>query len=157
MFILLSSVWAVWAVSYTHLDVYKRQDKMLTDINYLKGISGTSMQTEKDNRESSLEVNIMKMCIRDRYYFTYTSFDFWLSAGIWVILPILTSIYPLSLIHIWKQSGDTEHATPQGGKRECRVARQGQCRTPLGGGRSFILLIFPLSRCFSPPSIIKLL
>lgn len=28
-----------------------------------------------------------------------------------------------------KQSGDTEHATPQGGKRECRVARQGQCRT----------------------------
>ena len=27
-----------------------------------------------------------------------------------------------------KQSGDTEHATPQGGKRECRVARQGQCR-----------------------------
>ncbi len=28
------------------------------------------------------------------YPFTYTSFDFWLSAGIWVILPILTSIYP---------------------------------------------------------------
>lgn len=27
------------------------KDKMLTDINYLKGISGTSMQTEKDNRE----------------------------------------------------------------------------------------------------------
>lgn len=35
------------------------KDKMLTDINYLKGISGTSMQTEKDNRESSLEVNIL--------------------------------------------------------------------------------------------------
>ena len=34
---------------------------MLTDINYLKGISGTSMQTEKDNRESSLEVNIMNV------------------------------------------------------------------------------------------------
>lgn len=37
------------------------KDKMLTDINYLKGISGTSMQTEKDNRESSLEVNIMNV------------------------------------------------------------------------------------------------
>lgn len=37
------------------------KDKMLTDINYLEGISGTSMQTEKDNRESNLEVNIMNV------------------------------------------------------------------------------------------------
>ena len=37
------------------------KDKILTEINYLKGISGTSMQTEKDNRESSLEVNIMNV------------------------------------------------------------------------------------------------
>ncbi len=35
------------------------QDKLLADINYLKGISGTGMQTEKGNSETSLEVNIM--------------------------------------------------------------------------------------------------
>ena len=35
------------------------KDKLLADINYLKGMSGTRMQTEKDNRESSIEVNIM--------------------------------------------------------------------------------------------------
>ena len=31
------------------------KDKILTEINYLKGISGTSMQTEKDNREVALK------------------------------------------------------------------------------------------------------
>lgn len=37
------------------------QDKLLADISYLKGISGTGMQTEKDNRESSFDVNIMNV------------------------------------------------------------------------------------------------
>lgn len=37
------------------------QDKLLADINYLEGISGTGMQTEKDNRESSFDVNVMNI------------------------------------------------------------------------------------------------
>lgn len=37
------------------------QDKLLADINYLEGISGTGMQTGKDNRESSFDVNIMNI------------------------------------------------------------------------------------------------
>lgn len=37
------------------------KDKLLTDINYLKGMSGNSMQTEKDNRNSSFEVNVMSV------------------------------------------------------------------------------------------------
>lgn len=37
------------------------QDKLLADISYLKGVSGTGMQTEKDNRESSFEVNVMSV------------------------------------------------------------------------------------------------
>lgn len=36
-------------------------DKLLADISYLKGISGTGMQTEKGNRESSFEVNVMNV------------------------------------------------------------------------------------------------
>lgn len=35
------------------------QDKLLADISYLEGISGTGMQTEKENPETSLEVNVM--------------------------------------------------------------------------------------------------
>ena len=38
-----------------------KREQVLTDINYLKDITGTSMQTEKDNRKSSLEVNIMNV------------------------------------------------------------------------------------------------
>ena len=41
-----------------------------------------------------IEITIIPVSRLLEYYFTYTSFDFWLSAGIWVILPILTSIYP---------------------------------------------------------------
>lgn len=37
------------------------KDKLLTDINYLKGMSGNSMQTEKDNRNCSFEVNVMSV------------------------------------------------------------------------------------------------
>ena len=37
------------------------KDKLLTDINYLKGMSGNSMQTEKDNRNSYFEVNVMSV------------------------------------------------------------------------------------------------
>lgn len=37
------------------------QDKLLADISYLEGISGTGMQTEKDNRESSFDVNVMNV------------------------------------------------------------------------------------------------
>lgn len=37
------------------------KDKILTDINYLEGISGTGMYTEKDNRESYIEVNVMNI------------------------------------------------------------------------------------------------
>lgn len=37
------------------------KDKLLTDINYLKGLSGTGMQTEKNNRDSYIEVNIMRV------------------------------------------------------------------------------------------------
>lgn len=41
-----------------------------------------------------IEITIIPVSRLLEYPFTYTSFDFWLSAGIWVILPILTSIYP---------------------------------------------------------------
>ncbi len=41
-----------------HPDV---KDKMLTDVNYLEGVSGTGMYTEKGNRESYTEVNIMSV------------------------------------------------------------------------------------------------
>lgn len=37
------------------------QDKLLADISYLEGISGTGMQTEKNNSETSLEVNVMNV------------------------------------------------------------------------------------------------
>ena len=37
------------------------QDKLLADISYLKGISGTGMQMEKGNPESSFEVNVMNV------------------------------------------------------------------------------------------------
>ena len=37
------------------------KDKLLTDINYLKGMSGSSMQTEKGDRNSSFEVNVMSI------------------------------------------------------------------------------------------------
>lgn len=36
-------------------------DKLLTDINYLRGMSGTGMQTEKGNPDSYLEVNVMNV------------------------------------------------------------------------------------------------
>lgn len=41
-----------------------------------------------------IEITIIPVSRLLEYPFTYTSFDFWLSAGIWVISPILTSIYP---------------------------------------------------------------
>ena len=38
------------------------QDKLLADISYLKGISGTGMQNgKKGNPESSFEVNVMNV------------------------------------------------------------------------------------------------
>lgn len=37
------------------------KDKLMTDINYLKGMSGSSMQTEKGDRNSSFEVNVMSI------------------------------------------------------------------------------------------------
>ena len=37
------------------------QDKLLADISYLKGISGTGMQMEKGNPESRFEVNVMNV------------------------------------------------------------------------------------------------
>ncbi|WP_455674055.1 ABC transporter permease [Phocaeicola sp.] len=37
------------------------EDKLLADISYTSGVSGTDMQTEKDNRKSSIEVNIMNV------------------------------------------------------------------------------------------------
>ena len=37
------------------------KDKLLTDRNYLEGLSGTGMQTEKNNRDSYIEVNIMRV------------------------------------------------------------------------------------------------
>jgi putative ABC transport system permease protein len=37
------------------------QDKLLADISYLQGISGTGMQTEKENSETTLDVSIMSV------------------------------------------------------------------------------------------------
>lgn len=37
------------------------QDKLLADISYLQGISGTGMQTEKENSETGLDVNVMNV------------------------------------------------------------------------------------------------
>lgn len=69
---------------------YKRNDTFPADINRKRTFSWlcfiTGLVTDRDN-DNPCQPFV-------EYPFTYTSFDFWLSAGIWVISPILTSIYP---------------------------------------------------------------